>query len=110
MFTAAILGWLLAPVADGNLDFGILNTDLILGLLYLGIFSTMIGFLLQNVGQKYLSPNTSSILLSFESVFGLVFSVIFLGDPVTVKLLAGCMLMFGAVILSEYKPKKSKEE
>lgn len=110
MFTAAILGWLLAPVAGGKLNLGILNTDLILGLLYLGIFSTMIGFLLQNVGQKYLSPNTSSILLSFESVFGLVFSVIFLGDPVTAKLLAGCMLMFGAVILSEYKPKKSKEE
>ena len=108
MFTAAVLGWLLAPIADGRLDFGILNTSLVLGLLYLGIFSTMIGFLLQNVGQKYLSPNTSSILLSFESVFGLVFSVIFLGDPVTVKLLIGCAMMFGAVIISEYKPKKSK--
>jgi len=34
--------------------------------------------------------------------------VIFLGDPVTVKLLIGCAMMFGAVIISEYKPKKSK--
>ncbi len=108
MFTAAILGWILAPIADGKLDFGILDTNLILGLLYLGIFSTMIGFLLQNVGQKYLTPNTSSILLSFESVFGLIFSVIFLGDPITVKLLAGCALMFGAVIISEYKPGKKQ--
>ena len=91
------------------MDLGILDTGLILSLLYLGIFSTMIGFLLQNVGQKYLTPNTSSILLSFESVFGLAFSVIFLGDPLTAKLLLGCAMMFGAVIISEYKPKKKQQ-
>ena len=34
----------------------------------------------------------------------------FSGDPVTAKFLARCMLIFGTVILSEYKPKKSKEE
>lgn len=106
MVTCAALGWAMAPVMDGKLDLGVFNSSLMLGLLYLGIFSTMIGFLLQNVGQKHLTPNTSSILLSFESVFGLIFSVIFLGDPVTPKLLAGCALMFAAVILSEYKPKK----
>lgn len=61
--------------------------------------------LMQNMGQKHLSPNTSSIILSFESVFGLMFSVIFLGDPVTLKLGAGCVLMFASVILSEYKKK-----
>lgn len=109
MITSAVLGWILAPALDGKMDMGILNTSLILGLLYLGIFSTMIGFLLQNVGQKYLSPNTSSILLSFESVFGLTFSVILLGDHLTAKLLLGCAMMFGAVIISEYNPKKKQQ-
>ena len=103
---AALLNWCLAPVLDGGFDFSVIDSGLLMSLLYLGIFSTMIGFLLQNVGQKYLTPNTSSILLSFESVFGLVFSVIFLGDPVTLRLLTGCALMFGAIILSEYKRKE----
>jgi len=78
-----------------------------MGILYLGIFSTMLCFLFQNVGQKHLSPNTSSIILSFEAVFGLIFSVIFLGEEITPRLIGGCVLMFAAIILSEYRKKGS---
>lgn len=105
MVTAAALSWIIAPVLEGPFHGSVIDGAMMISLLYLGIFSTMIGFLLQNVGQKYLTPNTSSILLSFESVFGLIFSVIFLGDPLTLKLMAGCVLMFAAVILSEYRKK-----
>lgn len=108
MAAAALLSWIVAPVLEGGLDVSVIDRTMVFSLLYLGIFSTMIGFLLQNVGQKYLTPNISSILLSFESVFGLIFSVAFLGDPLTVKLLAGCTLMFAAVILSVYQRKKAK--
>lgn len=108
MIVAAALSWIVAPLLEGSMDFGVIDKAMMAGLLYLGIFSTMIGFLLQNVGQKHLSPNTSSILLSFESVFGLFFSVLFLKDPVTPKLAAGCVLMFASVILSEYKKKEKQ--
>lgn len=106
MVTAAILSWVLAPIMEGTQDFTVINGSMLIGLLYLGIFSTMICFLLQNVGQKHLSPNTTSIILSFEAVFGLVFSVIFLEEEVTPKLMAGCILLFSSVILSEYQRKK----
>ena len=53
-------------------------------MLYLGLASSMLCFLLQTVGQKYLSASTSSILLSFESVFGLLFSVWLLHEKLTV--------------------------
>lgn len=105
MCVAAVLCWVTAPVLEGGFDFSVMDKGMIINILYLGIFSTMIAFFLQNMGQKFLSPNTSSILLSFESVFGLVFSVIFLGDPLTPRLIAGCILMFAAVLLSEYKKK-----
>ena len=105
MVMAALLSWAAAPVLEGALDFGVIDKSMMTGLLYLGIFSTMLCFLLQNVGQKHLSPNTSSIILSFESVFGLLFSILFLGDMVTTKLITGCVLMFASVILSEYKKK-----
>lgn len=106
MVAAAILSWVVAPIMEGTQDFTVINGSMLIGLLYLGIFSTMICFLLQNVGQKHLSPNTTSIILSFEAVFGLVFSVIFLGEEVTPKLMAGCILLFSSVILSEYQRKK----
>jgi drug/metabolite transporter (DMT)-like permease len=106
MVVAAILSWVLAPIMEGTQDFTVINGSMLVGLLYLGIFSTMICFLLQNVGQKHLSPNTTSIILSFEAVFGLVFSVIFLEEEVTPKLMAGCILLFSSVILSEYQRKK----
>ncbi|MBE7721549.1 DMT family transporter [Lacrimispora indolis] len=105
MIVAAILSWAIALPLEGSFDFRVIGPSMMTGLLYLGIFSTMLCFLMQNMGQKHLSPNTSSIILSFESVFGLMFSVIFLGDPVTLKLGAGCVLMFASVILSEYKKK-----
>lgn len=100
---AALLSWCVAPVLEGSFDFRVIDNTLMTGLLYLGIFSTMLGFLLQNIGQKYLSPNTSSILLSFESVFGLIFSVVFLNDPLTIRLLIGCGLMFVSIMISELK-------
>ena len=70
-------------------------------MLYLGLLSTMVGFLLQNVGQKYTAPSTASLLLSFESVFGVLFSVIFLQEQLTLRMLFGCGLMFFAVVLVE---------
>lgn len=106
MVIAAMLSWILAPVLEGAQDFTVIDGAMLIGLLYLGIFSTMICFLLQNVGQKHLSPNTASIILSFEAVFGLIFSVIFLREEVTPKLMAGCILMFASVIISEYQKKK----
>lgn len=101
-----ILNWCLAPMFDRGFDFSCLSDAALIGsIVYLAIPCTVLGFLLQNVGQKYLSANTSSILLSMESVFGAVFSVIFLKEVLTGRMLIGCVFMFLAVILSEYKPK-----
>ncbi|WP_124067478.1 DMT family transporter [Clostridium sp. E02] len=105
MAVASILSWIVAPVLEGKLDVTVITGSTLIGLLYLGIFSTMISYLLQNVGQKNLSPNTSSIILSFEAVFGLIFSVLILGEVVTLKIAAGCILMFLSVLLTEYKRK-----
>lgn len=107
ILAAAIFNWICAPFLDGSFDFAVLmDKSLIGGLLYLAVFSTTVAYLLQNSGQKYLSASTSAILLSMESVFGTLFSVIFLKDVLTGKMLAGCALMFAAVLLSELPQKK----
>ena len=46
---------------------------------------------------------SAAVILSLESVFGVLFSVLFYGDPVTLKLLLGFGLIFVAVVCSETK-------
>lgn len=109
--SAAVFSWILAPFLDGAFDFTVLlDTSLILGLLYLGLFSTMLCFLLQNVGQKFLNANAASVLLSTESVFGTLFSVIFLKEVLTGRMIIGCVLMFAAVLLAQLTPRGAGKE
>lgn len=108
-----VVNWLLVPYLDGPDAYNyqaLMNMDLIMGLLYLAIFSTMVGFLLQNVCQKYLSANTTALLLSMESVFGALFSVLLLHEVIQGKMLVGCILMFSAVVVSEMQIKKPGKE
>ena len=76
-------------------------TLIIWPLIYLGIFSTLLGFLMQTAGQKNLSPELSSVLLATEAVFGLIFSVVLLSETLTTGKILGCGLILAAVILSE---------
>lgn len=103
---AGILSWICAPIVDGAIPVITDNkamSELVISLLYLGIASTMIGFLLQNVGQKYTEPTTAALILSMESVFGVLFSVTFLAEVLTVRMAYGCVLIFIAIIISETK-------
>lgn len=67
------------------------------------VLCTFACYYLQTIGQKYTSPQTSSILLTLESVFGTLISVAFYGEQLTLRELAGFALIFIAVIISETK-------
>ncbi len=76
-------------------------------MLYLGLLSTMLAYLLQNIGQKYTKPATAALLLSLESVFGMLFSVIFLHEVLTAKMIVGCVIIFASIVFSELKINKT---
>ena len=103
MVFAAIFGWIMAPIYDGGLHLSgmIGNSQFWIAILYTGVLSTAVCFLLQIIAQKHLSVTTAAILLSMESVFGTIFSVIFLQEVLAPKKLAGFVLMFIAVIVSQ---------
>ena len=106
-----VSNWFLAPVLDGAGAYNfraLADEDMILGLLFLSVFCTTIAFSLQNVCQKYLSANTSSLFLSTEAVFGTIFSVVFLKEVLSGKMILGCVLMFSAVMISELHIKKQE--
>ena len=101
IFTA-IAGWVSAPFFDGAFPMATaFSGRVVLSMLYRGLLSTMVGFSLQNIGLKYVQSSIASLFLSFESVFGILFSTIFLHEAFTLKMFAGCSLIFLAVILAE---------
>lgn len=70
-------------------------------ILFLGIGSSGIAYTLQIVGQKNSDPAVASILLSLESVFGALFSAMFLHERMSLKEYAGCAVVLLAVLISE---------
>ena len=70
-------------------------------ILYLGILSTCVCYVMQTSAQRYVTSNVTSIILSLESLFGAVFSVIFGYDPPSVKLLLGGGLIMLSILLPE---------
>lgn len=82
-----------------------------MSILYLAIFSTMLGLIIQNIAQKYTYATHAAIILCLESLFGSILSVIILGEIFNLKMIWGSAFIFVAVIISEtklefLKPKK----
>lgn len=72
-----------------------------LTILYMAIFSTGIGYTLQALGQRELSPPVASLVMSLESVFSVFFGFLILKEIMTGRQLLGCGLIFAAIILSQ---------
>lgn len=75
----------------------------ILSVLYLGAVSTTLTYLIQTASQQYVDETRSAIILSMEAVFGTLFSVLLLHEKIDGKMVAGCILILGAVLVSEIK-------
>ena len=79
----------------------------ILPLLFIAIFSSGIAYTFQNLGQVRTPPALACIIMSLESAIGVLCGYFFLGDTLTSRQLAGCTVMFLAVILSQLVKGKS---
>ena len=107
----SIFGWLCAPFFDGSFPgSAVFSSRVIISMLYLGLLSTMLCFSLQNIGLKYVQSSLASLFLSFESVFGVLFSAIFLHEKLTLRMGIGCVLIFAAIILAENGSRLFKQD
>lgn len=107
MGTAAVCALLVAVIEGKMPDFSHLDGNL--AVLYLGAISTMLAFLLQTASQQFTKETETAIILSTESVFGMLFSVLLLHEAVTVRMLIGAALILMGVVIVELKPKVKKE-
>jgi len=70
-------------------------------ILYGGICSVGIAYTLQVVAQKDAHPAHAAILLSLESVFAAIGGWIILAETLSLRAMAGCLLMLGGMLLSQ---------
>lgn len=99
-FTASVLNLIIALIAEGPREFGMIFPNM-MPILYLGIGSSGIAYTLQILGQKGVNPAAASIILALESVFGIIGTALFLGQMLTPREYLGCAIVLVAVVLSQ---------
>lgn len=100
---AALFAWLGGALTETFPSQALAKPEVLLPLLYLGVMATTVALLFQNVGQVWSDPASAAVILSLESVFGVLCSVLFAGDQISLRMLAGFVLIFVAVVCSETK-------
>lgn len=108
MLTAFVLS-LICMFAFGETSFQV-SAKGFMSVLYLGIISTTICYLLQTASQKYVDETKAAIILSMESVFGTVFSIIILHEMITLRMIIGSIIILAAVIISNLQEVQEAEK
>lgn len=106
--TSSVVMTVLSLIFEGVSDLGAVM-GCILPLLYLGIGSSGVAYTLQIIGQRGTNPALASILLSLESVFGVIGSMLLLGESMTAREAFGCAIVFVAVLLAQMPERKRNE-
>lgn len=99
---AAIISIIVTFLFEDNSKM-ILNRGSILGIGYLAIMCTAVALLFQTIGQSYTPSSTAAIILGLESIFSIIFAVIWAGEVLTVFSVIGFFFIFIAIIVSETK-------
>lgn len=79
-------------------------------ILFLGIFNTALGFLVQSFALKISLPTRVSLIVTLESIFAAISSFVFLKEEMTGAILIGGALIIIGVLINETKPFNKKIE
>jgi drug/metabolite transporter (DMT)-like permease len=91
-------GLLLEPLSLENVRASLVE------ILYVGLISSGLAFVLQVVGQRYTTAPQAAIFLSSEALFGAFFGAVLLGESLPATGYVGCGLIFMAMLLVELVP------
>lgn len=80
----------------------------ILPIAFLAICSSCIAYTLQNLGQERIDGTPASLVMSLESVFSLIFSMIILNEMLSIKEWIGCiLLLIGVIVVQIFENKNN---
>ncbi|WP_311492418.1 DMT family transporter [uncultured Anaerococcus sp.] len=99
---AAILSIVVTVVFEDNSAI-VLSKKAVLGVGYLAIMCTTVALLLQNIGQKFATASSAALILSTESIFGILIPVMMGIESLNLNKIIGFVLIFIAIVISETK-------
>jgi drug/metabolite transporter (DMT)-like permease len=100
LFICGILNFSLGVIVE---PFPPFNWALTGAVVYTAFFSLALAYTLQIWAQRHTPPADAALLLSLESVFAVLSGWIFLDERLALIQIAGCVLIFVAVLLSQIK-------
>lgn len=101
-FFVAIMATVIALIAKGLPDMGFVFNpahNAVLGLLYLGIFSSMISFTAQVVAQKKIPDHIAGLIFLLEAPFATLFGFLIFHETLNTMNLLGASVIMLSVIL-----------
>jgi drug/metabolite transporter (DMT)-like permease len=81
----------------------VINAALFFAIVYTAVFSIGLCYTLQIWGQRFTPPADAALILSLESVFAVLAGWLLLEETLTGIQGLGCVLIFSAVLLSQFK-------
>ncbi|MBM3180729.1 MAG: DMT family transporter [Chloroflexi bacterium] len=100
LFVCAILNLVLGVFAEPSLTF---SWPLFGAIAYTAFFSLGLCYTLQIWAQRHTPPADAALILSLESVFSVLSGWFLLNENLAAIQIAGCVLIFIAVVLSQFK-------
>ena len=79
------------------------------GVLITGLFASALGFFVQTLAQRYLSPTRTAIILTTEPVFAGIFGIWLLGETLGLRGWLGAALILAAMLVAELAPQRHRE-
>ena len=77
-------------------------------MMFLGVFCSVIAFLLYNHGLKTMAPSTITSMLNLVPIFGVMFSFLLLGEAITLRMVIGGAIIIFGVMLSVRRTKSER--
>jgi drug/metabolite transporter (DMT)-like permease len=106
-----VYSWLLVlvlvfplQIKFGNLP--LTSTNLVYGTL-IGLVSTVVVYILMNLGMQYISAGKASIAGLSEVIFTIIMGFIFFGERITGWVVLGCVLIFTAMVIMSLEGSKN---
>ncbi len=100
LFVCAILNLGVGIFAEPMMSF---NWPLIFAIAYTALFSLGLCYTLQVWAQRHTPPADAALILSLESVFAVISGWLILNERLVLIQIFGCVLIFIAVVLSQFK-------
>ena len=85
------------------------HPDVVWGVIITGLFASAVGYSVQTLAQRYLSPTRTAVILVTEPAFAGLFGIALLGESLSVRGWIGAGLILAGMLVSELAPQRASE-